>query len=331
MIITQTPYRVSLFGGGTDYPAWYREHGGLTVGMAIDKYCYVSIAAAPPGQAKRYRAAYSQIEEADCIDDLQHPGARGVLSYCKITVPVALGHMSDLLSGGGLGASSAYVVGLLQAVRAFQGLTRDPYALAREAIHIERCVIEEAVGDQDQFFAAYGGLRYFKFDKDALTAVTTMPVLLSSELNLVFFDSLVLVHTGITRYAHEMAAKVIDAIPNRQPQLHRLAELAKEGLSVLQHGTLVQLGTLLQQSWLLKRELHRELAPPIVDALYEHGLACGAIGGKLLGAGGGGFMLFLVPPERLAKFEQDIGAPCVRFGPAPLGCRVIVKDRNLYD
>ena len=325
MIITQTPYRVSLFGGGTDYPAWYQEHGGATLGMAIDRYCYVSANHAPPGQTTRYRIAYSKIEDRDRIEDIEHPGARGALQHLDIHVPIAIGYQGDLLAGSGLGASSAYVVGLLAALRALLGRKYvERVSLALEAIHVERHVINEPIGCQDQFYAALGGLTYLKFECDG--QMSAHAVHLSLERQCAIEDSLVLVYTGVMRYAHEMAAKVIDAIPGRQPQLHRLAALVAEGLSVLVGGTITDLGALLHRSWLLKRDLHREIAPPIVDALYEHGLACGALGGKLLGAGGGGFLLFCVPPGRRVKFAAEIGAPCVRFKVAPEGCRVVINE-----
>ena len=162
MILTATPYRVSLFGGGTDYPVWYREHGGLVVGMAIDKYCYLGVNHAPPGQGCQYRITYSKIEDCDRIEDIVHPGARGVLRHLDIPKPLTITHFGDLPSGGGLGASSAYVVGLLRAVRALSpGWPPSFYDSAKEAIYVERNVIGEAVGDQDQFFASYGGMRYF--------------------------------------------------------------------------------------------------------------------------------------------------------------------------
>ncbi len=327
MILTATPYRVSLFGGGTDYPAWYREHGGLVVGMAIDKYCYIGVNRAPPGQGCRYRIVYSKIEDRDRIEDIVHPGARGVLYHLGVHEPITITHFGDLPSGGGLGASSAYVVGLLRAVRALQSSYNAPdmpnsYDLAQEAIHVERNVIGEAVGDQDQLFATYGGLRCFKFGTNG--SITTAPICLSRSLNNELFDPLVLVYTGTMRYAHEMAVKVIAEIPNRQTQLRELAALAEEGRGVLEYGTLTEFAGLLNESWWLKRELHREISPPIVDALYDHGRACGALGGKLLGAGGGGFMLFVVPHEHRARFEQDIGVPCVHFGLAPVGCRTVI-------
>ena len=327
MIITQTPYRVSLFGGVTDYPAWYHEHGGATLGMAIDRYCYVSVNHAPPGQTARYRIAYSKIEDRDRVEDIEHPGARGVLQHLDVRTPVALGYQGDLLSGSGLGASSAYVVGLLMALRALLGRKHvERVSLALEAIHVERHVINEPIGCQDQFYAALGGLTRLRFEPDG--QMSAHAVHLSPERQRGIEDSLVLVYTGVMRHAHEMAAKVIDAIPDRQRQLHRLAALTVEGLAALERGTVAALGLLLHRSWLLKREIHQEIAPPIVDALYEHGLACGALGGKLLGAGGGGFLLFCVPSERRAKFDAEIGAPCVRFRGAPDGCRVLVDGHK---
>ena len=328
MILTATPYRVSLFGGGTDYPAWYKEHGGLVVGMAINKYCYIGVNWAPPGQTYRYRITYSKIENCDHLEDIQHPGAQGVLKHLGVHTPITVSYMGDLPSGGGLGASSAYVVGLLKAVQELLGTLVNVDALSSEAIYVERCVIGEAVGDQDQLFAAHGGLRFFEFK--AITSQThsvdSLPLKLSDELSRDLERSMVLVYTGTTRYAHEMAEKVIKAIPSHAADFSELQALAGEAVSVLRTGGLSDVSYLLNIAWRIKRGLHREIAPPIVDALYDHGRACGASGGKLLGAGGGGFMLFVVPPQRWEKFEREIGAPCVRVKVAPKGCRVVINE-----
>ncbi|MDZ4343260.1 MAG: kinase [Candidatus Binatia bacterium] len=330
MILTATPYRVSLFGGGTDYPAWYREHGGLVVGMAIDKYCYIGVKRAPPGQGVKYRITYSKIEDRERVEDITHPAVRGVLKFLGVDEPIDVNYVGDLPSGGGLGASSSYVVGLLQALRTLREASHRhdvfPDMLARDAIHVERNVIGEAVGDQDQLFAAHGGLRHFRFHAND-RHVSTTPIHLSDELNRDLERSMVLVYTGTMRYAHEMAAKVIDAIPAHGADLSELQALAGEAVKVLEMGGLSDVAYLLNIAWRIKKRLHREITNPIVDALYDHGRICGATAGKLLGAGGGGFMLFLVPPERRVKFEQEIGAPCVRFKVAPTGCRVVINER----
>jgi len=325
MILTQTPYRVSLFGGGTDYPEWYKENGGLVVGMAINKYAYIGVNWAPPGQTHKYRVTYSKIENWDNLEAIGHPGARGVLKHLNVQKPITVSYMGDLPAGSGLGASSAYVVGLLKAVRELLGVRMaDIFAAAEEAIYIERHVIGEAVGDQDQMFAVHGGLRTFKFHKNG-HAVIYSPEL-SHELGFELVRSLVLVSTGTTRYAHEMAAKVIDVIPRRAAALKEIDRIAEESVHVLATGGMEDVGTLLRETWYIKRNLHSDISSPDIDRLFERGITSGALGGKLLGAGGGGFMLFLVPMERRIYFEQNIGAPCLGFDIAPAGCRVLINE-----
>lgn len=333
MIITATPYRVSLLGGGTDYPTWYRERGGRTVGFAIDRYCYLGVSRAPIGQGCRYRIAYSRIEDRELIDDIEHPGARGVLRYLGVrgpVGPVTVTHLGDLPSGGGLGASSAYVVGLLQALTLLLGRSeltaRD---LAREAVFVEQHVIGETVGDQDQTFVALGGLRELRFYPDADRRPFDAHRLAVSPGRLAELErSLVLAHTGTMRYAHAVAAQVVAEIPRRATQLERLAELAGEGVALLEdeRRPLAELGPLLESAWRYKRELCREVTNPLVDALHDRGLALGAGGGKLLGAGGGGFALFIVDPDRRATFERELGVPCVSVRVDHAGSRVVVAS-----
>ena len=327
MIITQTPYRISLFGGGTDYPAWYRHNEGMVVGFAINRYCHVGLKYTPPGQGVKYRIVYSKIEDRESVETIEHPAVRGVLRHMPPPHPVEIHHMGDLPAMGGLGASSSFVVGLLYAMRILlkKGWCSDS-DLALQAIDVERNVIGEAVGDQDQMFAALGGFRVIRFNSGGarIEQIKIDPGFLCD-----LEDSLVLAHTGKARYAHEIAAKVIGSIPGNQETLHSMVEVANEGRAALLSQDLAALGQCLNRSWRLKSRLHAEISSPDIEALYTCGLRLGALGGKLLGAGGGGFMLFIVPPEIRNRFIKEIGVPCVtKLRVSKHGARILWNQQS---
>ena len=332
MILTRTPLRVSLFGGGTDYPAWFERNNGAVLGMAIDKYVYVGVKRMPPGQSMKYRVQYSKVQDCMSVAEIQHPAVRGALEFLKVDQPLEFHILADQPGRSGLGGSSAFVVGLLHALHRQLVPSREPldaWQITDAAIMLERDIIKEAVGCQDQIFAAHGGLKFLTFDDMGRTQRTLdLPGHIIRELE----QRLVLVHTGTMRDAHEMAAKQIARIDdgcNGGP-LRRLAELAREGLEMLLSGTdreRLQLGDLLAESWATKRLLHEEIASPSINALYERGRQLGATGGKLLGAGGGGFMLFFVPNlDGMLKLKREIGAPCVDFRIAWQGSQVLVNE-----
>lgn len=326
MILTRTPYRVSLFGGGTDYPEWFEknEGGGLVLGFAINRYCYVAVKHAPPGMGAHLRVVYSKVEDHALFESIEHPAVRGVLQHRTDRRALEIHHLGDLPAMGGLGASSAFVVGLLHSLNLLQDevgqaiyVERNPQLwLARQAIYVERNVIKEAVGWQDQILTALGGLRLIQFHQ---SSTFTAEHLRPSQIRLKELEeSLVLVHTGVSRHAHLMAAKVIQAITESEKtrrQLVFLRQLAADAAEVLSSPStqLSELGLMLHAAWEAKKMTHQEITMPEIDALYARGIHLGAIGGKLLGAGGGGFMLFFVPPKLMAQFQQQIGAPCIRF------------------
>lgn len=332
MIITATPYRVSLFGGGTDYPNWYEQNGGMVIGMAINKYCYVGVGPTPPGTNANYRVVYSKVEDKAHIKDIEHPAVRGLLQYMRIDFPVEIRHFGDLPSGGGIGASSSYVVGLLSALTLLLKQPRQPKELlASTATHIEQNVIKETVGDQDQIFAAMGGIRQINFN----TRDSVLPKMTTHELRISpgrLFDlerALVLVHTGIARFAHEMATKVVDAIPDNSTTLLDFMEIAKEGKRVLHHDELPleHIATLLDFMWQRKRKFCSDITNAPIDELYAQGKYHGALGGKLCGAGGGGFFLFFVPPVKRETFIAKMGRRrCVTFRCDVYGSRVLVDN-----
>ncbi len=332
MIISRTPFRVSLFGGGSDYPKWYRKHGGTVFGFAIDKYCYISVRPLPPFFEYRHRIVYSQVEMVTEIDEIQHPVVRAVLQDQKFDIGLEIHHDGDLPARSGLGSSSSFTVGLLNALSALNGHMIDKKALAEEAIRIEQQVMAEHVGSQDQVWASFGGVNRIEFFKD--DGFDVRPVNLSPARRQGLLDNLLLYFTGFSRFASDIAKKQIDNIGNREKQLNAMAGMVGEALSILQSDSrpLREIGELLHESWMLKRELADNVTTPEVDDFYRAARDAGAIGGKLLGAGGGGFMLLYVEPDKQAavkeKFQDLIQ---VSFGIDEAGSKIVVYEPGGLD
>lgn len=306
MIITKTPFRISLFGGGTDYPAWFREHGGAVLGTAINKYCYVSVRKLPPFFDHRFRLAYSKIEFVREVEEIEHPVIRGALSEMQVRDGLEIHYDADLPGRSGLGSSSAFMVGLLHALGALNGRMVSKEQLGREAIRIEQEVLREAVGCQDQLWAAFGGLNQITFSRSGNFNVA--PIVLSKARREELRQSMMIFFTGFSRYASRIAEDKIANVSQRTRQLNSMYAMVNEALAILgdSRRPLRELGELLHESWRLKRELAESVSTQALDEIYEAGLASGAIGGKLLGAGGGGFMLFLVGPERQLRVRERL-------------------------
>lgn len=305
MVISRTPYRISFFGGGTDYPAWYREHGGAVLATAIDKYCYLTCRYLPPFFEHRLRLVYSKIEMCRHADEVQHPVVRAVLQMLKLERGLELHHDGDLPARSGMGSSSAFTVGFLHALYALQGRLPPKQQLAAEAIHVEQNLIQETVGAQDQIMAAYGGFNFVEFKADDSFRVQPLPLAPArlKELN----SCLMLFYTGLRRTASEVASSYVTNIAARTGQLVRMRQMVNEGIEILTGtGPLKPFGDLLHEAWQLKRSLSGVVSNSQVDQLYEEARRGGALGGKLLGAGGGGFMLFFVPPEYQQKVIERL-------------------------
>jgi D-glycero-alpha-D-manno-heptose-7-phosphate kinase len=329
MIITRTPFRISFFGGGTDYPTWFREHGGAVLGTTIDKYCYISLRELPPFFEHRHKIVYSRVETVQTLEEIQHPAVRAVLGEFKLPVGLEIHHDADLPARSGLGSSSAFTVGLIGALRALEGRMSSAEHLAREAIRIEQEVIGENVGSQDQVWAAYGGTNLIEFQRDGSFAVT--PVIMPGPRRLELQSHLMLFFTGFSRIASEIAGKKIQNLLARERQLMAMRRMVDEGLAILQDDgrPITEIGRLLHEGWTMKRELADNVSTSAIDEIYAAARAAGAIGGKLLGAGGGGFMLFFAEPDRqpavraalkgLVEVACRIGSP---------GSRVVVYEPN---
>lgn len=305
MIISRTPFRVSFFGGGTDYPDWYREHGGAVLSTTIDKYCYISIRELPPFFEHKFRLVYSFVENVKEISELAHPAARGVLQHLGVSKGLEIHHDGDLPARSGVGSSSAFTVGLISAVRALEGRHMSKDELAQEAIHVEHRVLREPVGAQDQISAAFGGFNHITFRQDGTYQVA--PLIMRPERLEALQGHLMLLFTGLSRTAAEIAKTQIENLSRRTSELRALTEMVNHAIETLRSQCdLAEFGRLLNEGWSLKRRLSDRVSTPAIDSLYETARRAGAIGGKLLGAGGGGFLLLFVRPEHRAKIRAAL-------------------------
>lgn len=306
MIISKTPFRISFFGGGTDYPDWYHQHGGSVLATSINKYCYISCRYLPPFFDHKYRIVYSAIENVQAIADIQHPSVRATLDYMQCHQGLEIHHDGDLPARSGLGSSSSFTVGLLHALHALQGSYVSQEKLAGETIHIEQNLIGEHVGSQDQITAAMGGLNRIRFFQDG--HFSTEPVILKQQRNQQLQGHLMLFFTGLQRNAPDIAKSKIANLDKRIVELQAMQAMVDEAIQILQNerADLADFGRLLDQSWQLKRQLSAKVSNETVDAIYAKAKQAGALGGKLLGAGGGGFLLLMVEPQRQQKVRDAL-------------------------
>lgn len=327
MVITRTPLRISFFGGGTDYPVWYRQYGGAVLATTINKCCYITCRRLPPFFEYHSRISYSKVENVRRNGAIEHPSVRGCLEFLGIQDGVEIHHVADLPARTGLGTSSAFTVGLLLGLYALQDRIRDKQALAADAIHVEQEVLQEAVGAQDQVSAAYGGFNRINFHVDGTIEVNRVvtPPSRIAELQ----EHLALYFTGFSRTASVIAQEQIRATPQRKQELATMFRLVDEAEAILTNPrrSLDEFGRLLHESWQIKRSLTQTITNGNIDEIYETGLSAGALGGKLLGAGGGGFMLFFVPPERRQAVRASLKKLlCIPFNFEHRGSHVVLYE-----
>lgn len=305
MIISKTPFRVSFFGGGTDYPSWYEKNGGAVLSTTIDKYCYISVRYLPPFFKHKHRIVYSVIEDVRSIDEIQHPVVKALMKMFKIDKGLEIHHDGDLPARSGLGSSSAFTVGMLNSLYALDGHIISKHNLANQAIHVERDILKENVGSQDQVAVAYGGFNKVTFQNDHNFRIE--PVTLKKERVALLQDNLMLIFTGLSRIASEIAADQIKNTPRNEEELGMLRQMVEEAIDILNSKRDIHaFGSLLNESWQIKKKLSKNISNPAIDALYGKALKNGAIGGKLLGAGGGGFMLLFVPPSKRKRLRAAL-------------------------
>jgi len=325
VIISRTPFRISFFGGGTDYAGWFREHGGAVLATTIDKYCYISVRELPPFFEHKFRVVYSIVENVQSVAEIGHPAVRAVLESIGATTGLEIHHDGDLPARSGLGSSSAFTVGLLSAMHALNGRHVSKEALANEAIEIEQIRLKEPVGLQDQISAAFGGFNHVAFRRDGTFSIT--PVILPRERLDELQNHLLLVFTGISRTSTDVAQTIVDNLREQTQALTTMQQMVEEAMALLSapSSDIADFGKLLHESWKLKRGLSNRVTSGVIDAMYESALAAGAVGGKLLGAGGGGFMLLFVRPGDRARVRdalRNLIAVPVRFDMS--GCRIVL-------
>lgn len=324
-VITKTPFRVSFFGGATDYPQWYRLHGGAVLSSTIDKYSYISARYMPDFLGVRHRIVWSHIENVNSISEILHPAVREGLRHYGFDDEngIELHYQGDLPARAGMGSSSAFSVGLIKALKALKGKDIQGIDLARAAIELEQDILNESVGVQDQIAVACGGLNRIEFSKDDVFHVR--PVRCTGERRRELEESLLLFFTGTTRLGAEVTRGVISNLEAHADQLHEMRNMVDEAMGILENERpLSAFGTLLDRTWRLKRMLGDKVTTPEIDSLYESALEAGALGGKLLGGGHSGFFLFFVPPERQAAVRQALsGYSEARFRFEDTPCRLI--------
>jgi D-glycero-alpha-D-manno-heptose-7-phosphate kinase len=308
MIITKTPFRLSFFGGGTDYPAHYLEHGGAVLATSINKYCYISCRFLPPFFDHKYRIAYSRIENARSIDEIQHPAVKAVLNYLNISRGLEIHHDGDLPARSGLGSSSSFTTGLLNAIHALNGRMVSKYELAMQAIEVEQKVIGEKVGSQDQVLAAMGGFNLVNFNPDG--NITVNPVIMSPKRKDDLNKHLLMFFSGVTRNSQTITPQKISDIKDKKNDLFEMRSMVDEGLKIISSAErdICDFGRLMHESWKLKRSISSHISTDLIDDIYTTAIDSGALGGKLLGAGGGGFLAFFAPPERHEKIKRSLSS-----------------------
>ena len=298
MIISRTPFRISFFGGSTDYPTWYREHGGVVLNTTIDKYCYISCRYLPPFFDHKYLIRYRLREQVNSIDQIKHPSVRESLRYMRIDQGIEMVHTSDLPARSGIGSSSAFTVGFLNALYALSGRMVGKRQLASNAIYVEQDIIGEDVGSQDQVAAAFGGLNRIEFNGRENFFV--QPVTVKQKKITELQNHLMFFFTGFARTASEIAAEQIQNTSVKSSELRTMKEMVEQAVNILNNSSdgIESFGHLLNESWKLKRSLSSQISTSAIDNMYDCALKAGALGGKLCGAGGGGFMLLFVPPRK---------------------------------
>lgn len=306
MIITKTPYRVSLFGGGSDHPAWFQENGGEVVSLAIDKYCYLSTRVLPQFFDHKFRIVYSKIETPDNYLEIKHPAVRmGIQKYAPNDF-LEIQHHGDLPARSGVGSSSAFAVGLIHSLKLLKGGNPSPSVLANDAIVLEQIDLKENVGSQDQIACALGGINSISFSPNGNWEAS--PILLSKNSISEIEERMVLVFSGVSRISSDISKNFLTDLKSKTKAMNRTIELANECKEILNSGSdLDQLGDMFNESWSLKRALNPDSVNPQLQDLWDRAKSAGALGGKVLGAGGGGFCMFWVKKGEREGFIKKLG------------------------
>ena len=325
MIITKTPYRISFFGGGSDYPSWYNKYGGKVISTTIDKYLYISCRFLPNFFKHKYRVAWSKIEETKNITQIQHNAVREILKYFKLKNGLEIHYDGDLPARSGMGSSSCFVVGLTKALYELKDKKIDKSFLAKKSIYLEQNIMKEVVGSQDQLAASYGGFNKISFKKN-IFHVKKLKHKNISKLN----NNLILIYTGIRRTAHFIAKTFVNKLEKeKKNEIEKIISFVADAEHILNSNEIDDFGELLNESWQYKKKLSNKISNSKIDDLYETSLQNGASGGKLLGAGGGGFLLLYVKENRrkqlIKKLRNIVEIP---FKFSNVGCETILKRKT---
>lgn len=327
--ISRSPLRVSFFGGGTDYPEYFEVYPGAVLGASIDKFIYTTVLPMVGFAEHKYRITYRKVETVDTIDEIEHPAIRAVLREFGYNGALNIATLSDIPGNSGLGSSSSFTVGFIKLIEHLMGRNSSRLALMREAVRIERDVLGDNVGIQDQVHASFGGLNHYHFHKSAFSA---HPIAVSPEGRNALDESLFLVYSGVQRSASTVVAQQIENTREKKiiKELKELFDLCDEGAKVLQMSDpekmLREFGKLISAGWETKRRLSPNVSTPRIDDIYEAAMAAGAYGGKLCGAGGGGFILFSAPPAAQKKIKDLVGADnFVKIRTEDEGARIIAR------
>ena len=306
MIISRTPFRISFFGGGSDYPVHYKKHGGAVLATSINKYCYITCRYLPPFFDHKHFVVYSKIEKTKEIDEIIHPAVRETLNHMKIKKGISIHHDGDLPARAGLGTSSSFTVGLCNALYALKGKIVTKRQMALDAIHIEQNRIKENVGSQDQITTAFGGFNKIEFNGEEEFRV--QPITLTNKKLQNLQDHMMLFFTGFSRTASKIAKEQIKKTPEKKNELNRMTEMVDEAIDILnkKKSNLTDFGKLLHENWMIKRKLTNKISNKEIDKIYNDAIKAGALGGKLLGAGGGGFILFFAEPQKQEKIRKKM-------------------------
>ena len=306
MIISRTPFRISFFGGGTDYPVYYKEHGGAVLSTTINKYCYITCRHLPPFFDHKFRIRYTSKEEIQNIEEIRHPSVRECLRFMEIDKGIEMVHSGDIPAMSGIGSSSSFTVGFLNALYALQGKMVTKRKLAFDAIHVEQNLIGEHVGSQDQVAAAFGGFNKIEFGDSE--GIYVKPITIEGEKLKCLQDRMLFYFTGFSRFASDIANEQIEKTSQNLKELHAMKEMVDEAIRILDARVegLDDFGRLLHEAWQIKKSLSAKISNGQIEHIYDTALRAGALGGKVCGAGGGGFILLFVPPDNIERVKEAL-------------------------
>ncbi len=325
MIISQTPVRMSFFGGGTDFPEFFRKHSGAVISTTFDKYCHINVRELPPLFDYKTYLSYAQIEKVNSVDEIKHPAIRNAMKWLGLE-RIALNYDADIPSKTGLGTSSSFSVGLLNAFYTMQGISKTKRELADDAIHLERVLCREEGGIQDQIAAAFGGFNRIDFGADGYSVT---PLEIPEEKKQKLNGNLMMFFTGLSRFSFEIQKSTKVAMNQKTAELLEMLKMVDvaENILINPSASLDDFGRLLNETWLLKRSISNKISTDYIDEIYQKAMTAGALGGKLLGAGGGGCLLFYVPEEKHESVRNALsGMLEIKFKFENEGTKIIVNN-----